>query len=106
MATTTTATTEEGAVVEDTPASPSIEEHQAAAAEKEEKRKKKEQWDEEVHELAMNLFFMCNSKTSFRKHQQAQNSADSIYRHGGPRMRVYKCPNCNSYHLTSKRLGK
>jgi hypothetical protein len=46
---------------------------------------------------------ICVTKTQFYSESTAQFRADDInFDHGYEKFRVYKCPYCNFYHLTSK----
>lgn len=42
----------------------------------------------------------CYRKASFIEQKTAQKRANAIVREGGPRLYVYGCTECGSYHLT------
>lgn len=46
---------------------------------------------------------MCDDKKSFYSSKDASVSASNIHRSGGPKMRWYKCPCCDKWHLTSQK---
>jgi hypothetical protein len=44
-------------------------------------------------------------KRLYATHAEAQESADYVWRKRGVRLRVYSCPYCAGYHLTSDLHG-
>ena len=45
---------------------------------------------------------MCVAKRSFEERGEAKRVAEEICLDGGPLLSVYRCPQCERYHLTSK----
>lgn len=45
---------------------------------------------------------MCSGKKRFEKENAALVKAAQVVRDGGPVTRVYKCPNCKRWHLSTK----
>lgn len=46
----------------------------------------------------------CFSKTRYDTKEIAEEQADKIYFEDGIMLYVYKCPLCNGYHLTRKKV--
>ena len=44
---------------------------------------------------------MCNSKKRFRDREEAKRSRQNIRSFDGTRMRIYECPACRGFHLTT-----
>jgi hypothetical protein len=47
-----------------------------------------------------------SQKTCHQTKQQAMRQIRSSEKRGAPRLRVYKCPDCGWFHVTSQLLNK
>lgn len=50
-----------------------------------------------------NIDKICFSKTRHATKEEAERHADYLWETEGLELKVYKCPICNGWHLTSKK---
>lgn len=43
----------------------------------------------------------CESKQRYASHAEAQATLEACEEHGARNLRIYRCPYCNGWHLTS-----